>query len=633
MPSPSVLGVATLFPDTPFLSLAVNTVLISVMAGVQKTAGAATLKTCQNCYKAKIRCDRGDEGAACVRCSRLNKTCVYSAARRRRNNDDRDSRIESLEATLRKLAGGGDGSTATATAANTSAAERRQSHPNSNATMSGSRDHDAIPRLTSQERAGILLLRYQTSMIPHFPFVVPPSAISLDAMQQGRPLLLLAILAAAAYDDIRCQRKLGDEFKRAILERMFDAKALTLDTLQALLVHLAWSQYHSRPRRYTQYLELAISIVIDLRLDRSPDTRPWKRRIDMRIDAADDKNALTLDEQRAVAGCYYLSCSISKLLQKHCSFPWSVHVEECCKLIAEHGNCQTDRYVYPMVQLQHVIEQADSGAFPASAPIIEPVHQNVNVPLTAGSTALAHLRSELDHVRSGLPFSMLESRSLKMQYHTAEIYLCLVGISTNPRLNDLPSEDAWPSLRMEWLSTGIVAAKSMLDFCLQQPPKSEMNYNNTEWIQISFALTLATRLAILTSQESLRSVTAHLRSFLDIDSTLRDLHRRVENLVTEEVDDAGDRSVLFHIQGRLQRLETWHRTQSAASWDEGAGRLAYSGVLNMHHLDSAPPVDSVDPFTNLEPIDSEMWMKDSWLDGIFDFSALHNPHESFEGVT
>jgi len=41
------------------------------MAGVQKSTVAAplgTLRTCQNCYKAKIKCDRGsDESATCVR--------------------------------------------------------------------------------------------------------------------------------------------------------------------------------------------------------------------------------------------------------------------------------------------------------------------------------------------------------------------------------------------------------------------------------------------------------------------------------------------------------------------------------------------------------------------------------------
>jgi hypothetical protein len=98
------------------------------------------------------------------------------------------------------------------------------------------------------------------------------------------------------------------------------------------------SQYHSRPRRYSQYLQLAISIVIDLRLDRNPDTRPWKTRLDTKM-------FLALDEQRAVAGCYYLSCSISKLLQKHCTFPWSPHIEACCTTIYQQQQ-------YPTVSLR-----------------------------------------------------------------------------------------------------------------------------------------------------------------------------------------------------------------------------------------------------------------------------------------
>lgn len=203
-------------------------------------------------------------------------------------------------------------------------------------------------------------------MMPHFPFVVIPVAASVQSLLASRPLQLLAIVAAASYDDLKLQRRLGDAFKRLITHRIFYVEAMSLETLQALLVHLAWcvayrlvlsirclspmvafanvicrTQYHDRPRRYSQYLELAISIVIDLRLDRKPEMRPWKRRLDMQVNASDPKDALSIDEQRAVAGCYYLSCSIAKLLQKHCTFPWSAHVEQCCATIDQRQQSPT----------------------------------------------------------------------------------------------------------------------------------------------------------------------------------------------------------------------------------------------------------------------------------------------------
>jgi hypothetical protein len=74
------------------------------------------------------------------------------------------------------------------------------------------------------------------------------------------------------------------------------------------------SHYHSRPHRYTQFLQLAISLVIDLRLDRPPQTRIWKTvlRFDPQESSQEqtlDRLSLGSDEQRAVLGCYYLSSS------------------------------------------------------------------------------------------------------------------------------------------------------------------------------------------------------------------------------------------------------------------------------------------------------------------------------------
>jgi hypothetical protein len=107
------------------------------------------------------------------------------------------------------------------------------------ATLERLYDH-VVPRLVSTSSAERLLLRFTTAMTPHFPFVVLPLNASLDTLQQERPLLLLAILAAAAYDDIALQRRLGKEITQTITYIMLHGTAMSLEILQALLVHLAW---------------------------------------------------------------------------------------------------------------------------------------------------------------------------------------------------------------------------------------------------------------------------------------------------------------------------------------------------------------------------------------------------------
>lgn len=102
-------------------------------------------------------------------------------------------------------------------------------------------DHEhVIPRLLSSDRADSLLARCKTAMMPHFPFVVLSEGVNIQQLSDHKPALLLAILAAAAYDDLKLQRRLGEAFRQAITYRLFCVEARSLEVLQALLVHSAW---------------------------------------------------------------------------------------------------------------------------------------------------------------------------------------------------------------------------------------------------------------------------------------------------------------------------------------------------------------------------------------------------------
>lgn len=406
---------------------------------------------------------------------------------------------------------------------------------------------------------------------------------------------------------------------------------------QANIAHRC--QYHSRPYRYTQYLELAISIVIDLRLDRKPETRPWKRRLDVQVEVADQKETLDLDERRAVVGCYYLSCSIAKMMQKHCSFPWTPHIAQCCQTLSQRQHASTDKYIQPMIELQHIIEQSDVRVSLTKASTLEPIDSGLDESQAADLAKLTQLRSDVAALKSNLSYSILECHSLKMLLHTAELYLCLIGISTEPGLNSLPEGEKWPAWRLDLLSAGIVAAKSLLDFDCAQVLGSEKNYNNTEWIQISFALMLATRLAVVCNQPSVQGQTAHLRSFLDMAGVLTDFINRVKGMVTEQTDDLGDRDVFYRIVRRFQRLEAWFQAQTsqaqlAALRDATAQAGDRSGTTETGHIDQVfeaslradqGPVAPGMSMHNLQPDPvADGWFDPPLLD-LMDFSELGNP--------
>jgi hypothetical protein len=134
--------------------------------------------------------------------------------------------------------------------------------------------------------------------------------------------VFLTVLTAALYDNMPLQRVLEEQVKSAISDRVVFKGEISFDLLQGLLIHIAWcvcrnwifrpysnrsrSQYHSRPRRFSQYLHLAISIIVDRRLDRAPGMRFWQTRVGI-ADNNSNPACWGQDEQRAVIGCYYFS--------------------------------------------------------------------------------------------------------------------------------------------------------------------------------------------------------------------------------------------------------------------------------------------------------------------------------------
>jgi len=289
------------------------------------------------------------------------------------------------------------------------------------------------------------------------------------------------------------------------------------------------------------------------------------------------------------------------------------------------------------VQLQHVIEQADRETSLASVSRDNTAQQDPNGGYPTTDATVPRLRSTVESIKANLPFSMLESPFLKMQFHTTELYLCLIGVSTDAAINTLPTDEQWPRWRMELLSAGLVAAKSLLDYYLLQPPRSEMNHNNTEWIQISFALTLAARLVISTNQEAIQQETAYLRSFLGMSDILTEFINRLDAITTEQVDDSGDRDVFFHSSRRLKRLQTWFEARSSYLQYQTPKEPDNNSIRSIApYVDrSATQAANQPPSTNGQTIAgpsmssslmqlecSSVWMGDSWLDGLMDFSAL-----------
>lgn len=225
--------------------------------------------------------------------------------------------------------------------------------------------------------------------------------------------------------------------------------------------------------------------------------------------------------------------------------------------------CQ-DKYIYHIVQLQRVMEEADAaGAHGSSAArSSDSAARTTNLPKTSH---IIQLRTKLDSIKEAMPFTLMECPLLMMHYSTATVYLCHTSVCVDASLNTLPTGERWPEWRLDALGTGLTAAKSLLSYFLSLPLRSEMHFNNSEWIQLGFGMTYSARLATLSNQRAIQQETQHLRRFLGMSDILKDVSGRLKSITTSRIDDDGERDVFYHYQQRVDRLQAWFDSQSDRS--------------------------------------------------------------------
>ncbi|KAM5458448.1 hypothetical protein MaudCBS49596_000362 [Microsporum audouinii] len=424
-------------------------------------------------------------------------------------------------------------------------------------------DKDVVDQgFLTMEDAERFISTFKTGMTEHFPFVLIPPHVMAEQLRRERPFLFLAAISSASYTDMPLQRKLGQEVKAAIATRMITNGEFTWLGNYHHFKHkyakfersteptiAARCHYHTRPHRYTQFLQLAIALIIELRLDRPPLTKTWKTgiRFTSKYDPDDityTRPSLGRDEQRAIAGCYYLSSTISGLLQKPSTFPHTAYLEECCKSLYDAAEYPSDKSILHIVQLQLIAEKIDRISLRHGMELANPG--------SAMEIYVQSLKAELEAFRGRSGFSLDEASLIALQFHATELSLYQLTLLEKAGRQPGSTQTA---VSDEMLCAGRIAAQSILKLYLSLPPHSETAFNNTEWVQIGFALIVTCRQAGTASTTQMTpALVRHKESF---SSTLMQLKARVSELSTDLVDLNGDRDIFSNFADRVTRLQAW----------------------------------------------------------------------------
>ncbi|KAF5707816.1 cercosporin resistance protein [Fusarium globosum] len=291
---------------------------------------------------------------------------------------------------------------------------------------------------------------------------------------------------------------------------------------------------------------LLINLACDLRLDKPRRPKLWS------AEGGKDKNKPDWgpDEMRALAGTYYLSSSSSIILQKTRQFFYTPYITACCEHLASWNEYSMDKYLPYMITVQTLIEGVEDL-------VNNTLSTNNGLHFFSGCQEISQKCTE---IKEALPFPLSESPPLLLQIHILELLLS----QSSPRgtsfgLDKFNNQFEHESSLIDWLSASMSAARSLISVILVMPQGEEVYMSNMGWIMMNCGLNLAVRLDLVAARGSISGSMQHLRRFLDMRHTLRQLVLRFE--ATPGQDAPADHP-FYALAKRIRRLENWYLSQA-----------------------------------------------------------------------
>jgi hypothetical protein len=188
-----------------------------------------------------------------------------------------------------------------------SASHSADSHPSPISEAPISEDYFASPHAAQTAEKAFMVFRDQ--MLPYCPFIEIPATVSAQQLQRERPYLFRAIIVVNTRS-IPERVAQGNALKRLLTDAIVVEDRSDFDLLLAALTYVAWGhdQFTCGPPITPRLMDLAMSIVCSLRWNKPlPINAHMLPMMGVSNYPGLSPIACTLEEQRAVLGCFLLS--------------------------------------------------------------------------------------------------------------------------------------------------------------------------------------------------------------------------------------------------------------------------------------------------------------------------------------
>ncbi|KAH8125990.1 hypothetical protein LI328DRAFT_166834 [Trichoderma asperelloides] len=453
------------------------------MARISRPQPAAYGAACTNCSKAKCRCVCRGQGGSCERCQRLKLECCPVSAAGRRNlrksafpRDRLEGKIDSL---VSLLTSGKERSTLASTGQISQGSgappydgfaqqQQQQQQPKSCAPLIT--DCNTGPELSpepSEEEAEEYLRIFQTWRLKYFPFIHISCKTSAAELRHEKPFLWLCIMAVSTKSPIR-QAGLYNIVRKSLADRMVLNLEKSLDLLLGLLCCLSWGNLQVQLRPFTSlFTQLAVSLIFDLGLNKTP-PKDVHAQSDYRFHKSQVRPVRSMEERRAVLGCFVAS-SVSNLhMQRIDPLLWTVHMDECLQRLTDFPECTGDTILAYLVRSQLILQKAPLSPWRTSV-----AGENESAP--AAETMMLYRKTllrELDEARQKVPMELRQNDAILLTFYHTE--LSIQESTLSPHMAPL---SACPSFgRIDGLCACLSAAKSWFDVFLAISPAEYVGF-------------------------------------------------------------------------------------------------------------------------------------------------------------
>lgn len=432
----------------------------------------------------------------------------------------------------------------------------------------------------SSDEAEECLNIFRSHMVTYFPFIFVQGSTTAHQLRRDRPFLWLCIMSIASKSSAQ-QKALRKEIKITMGREILVEGKSNIDLLLGVLVFVAWGHYHIHDKPVMiQSTQLAMALVGNLGLNKPPLNEPTHMMYNLDSRGCPIKpfspSTRTMEERRALLGCFLLSSVVSSYFQRLDALRWTPYMDECIAVLTKNKERPSDAILIHLVKLQLIVENVGQASR----------HEGYD-DATASTRAppafyLMALRAQLQDLKAKISPEIQGNDLLLLHLYSTEVKVHEIAFLKAPIVINSPGFQ-----RIDFLYACLNATKNWVDLFLSFPPASYVGFSIPIFTQMAHCIIIIFRLLTFDDPVWDRGL---VRDTTDLSLILGKIVEKLGQVkVVADIDHGAleDKDIFSWTAWTIRSIKTWWEAKLGA---ESTDNIAFNETLGGMNLDFSDDV-------------------------------------------